>query len=80
MSRLLMPSPLSIANRLFLAFLFGMIVVIGCLILVKKTPLQAQAHPLDASSVVLHVAHHELSIEPSDPLTPEQESAQMAQH
>ena len=61
MSRLALHHPISIANRLFLAFLFGMVVVIGCLILFKKTPLQAHQSPI-APQVVLHVSHDSTSL------------------
>jgi hypothetical protein len=56
MSKVALHSPVSIANRLFLVFLFGMVVVIGCLILFKKAPLQVQASPI-TQQVVLHISH-----------------------
>lgn len=79
MSRLIIHTPLSIANRLFLVFLFGMVMVIGCLILLKKTPLHAQIHPVE-QAVVVHITDQTLSIQSAQPRPPQTEAVEAVQH
>lgn len=79
MSRVIIHTPLSIANRLFLVFLFGMVVVIGGLILLKKTPLHAQIHPVE-QAVVVHITDQTLSIQSAHPQPRHTEAVEPVQH
>jgi hypothetical protein len=78
MSKIMMHPPLSVANRLFLLFLFGMVMVIGGLIVVKKTPLQAQSYTAK-SAVVVQIVDQSLSIQQQHPL-PRHTQAKDATH